>query len=243
MSKYFDSPVTARINFLRGDDGYYGWGRSVGWNDGIINSVFRRQQVPGPRDLALLAIAERVNLTWLLTGEGPPYLVLPLPELQDLVVDGSANYYLFPASDGIPPPLVCVRHVLPPPDAPPMPATRITVYSGLPVELMRAVDWLGWKGKPIYLAQDPDGAAARLRAGLLGNRALIDDGNGLLEGSLLVVRPDERAPHLVTDAPNHYLTGPALPEEEREWMMRWRELTEEQRAALLLIARGLVRDD
>ena len=242
MSKYFDPQVTARINSLRGDESHYDWGRAIGWNDGIINSVFRRQQIPGPRDLALLTLHERVNLSWLLVGEGPPYLVLPLPELQDLVVDESANYYLFPAFDDIPPPLVCVRHVIHPPDALPMPARRITVYSGTLGELMRAVDWLGWKGKPIYLAQDPDGAAARLRAGLLGNRALIDAGKGLLEGQLLVIRPDERAPHLVTDSPNHYLTGPALPEEEREWMMRWRELTDEQRAALLLIVRGLVRD-
>ena len=227
--------------FLVGGRKQHSWGLAIGLTRGMVDGVFRRGQLPSAEALAIIASAERVNLTWLLTGEGPPYLVLPLPELQDLVVDGSANYYLFPASDGIPPPLVCVRHVLPAPDAPPMPARRITVYSGTLGELMRAVDWLGWKGKPIYLAQDPDGAAARLRAGLLGNRALIDDGNGLLEGPLLVVRPDERAPLLVTDAPNHYLTGPALPEEEREWMMRWRELTDEQRAALLLIARGLVR--
>ena len=235
------SEVKSRMSFILAGRKPHLWGDSIGWNRGTVDSVFRLGKSPGPRDLALLAIAERVNLTWLLTGEGPPYLVLPLPELQDLVVDESANYYLFPVFDDIPPPLVCVRHVLPAPDALPMPARRITVYSGLPVELMRAVDWLGWKGKPIYLAQDPDGAAARLRAGLLGNRALIDAEEGLLEGQLLVIRPDERAPHLVTDSPNHYLTGPALPEEEREWMMRWRELTEEQRAALLLIARGLVR--
>ena len=237
MSKGF----LERMLFLVGGRKQHSWGLAIGLTRGMVDGVFRRGQLPSAEALAIIASAERVNLTWLLTGEGPPYLVLPLPELQDLVVDGSANYYLFPASDGIPPPLVCVRHVLPAPDAPPMPARRITVYSGTLGELMRAVDWLGWKGKPIYLAQDPDGAAARLRAGLLGNRALIDDGNGLLEGPLLVVRPDERAPLLVTDAPNHYLTGPALPEEEREWMMRWRELTDEQRAALLLIARGLVR--
>lgn len=214
------------------------WGLSIGLTRGMVDGMFRRGQLPSAESLQIIATAERVNLSWLLVGEGPPYLVLPLPEPQDLVVDESANYYLFPPSEGIPPPLVCVRHVIPPPDAPPMPARRITIYSGTPVELMRAVDWLHWKGKPIYLAQDPDGVAARLRAGLLGNRVLIDDGKGLLEGQLLVVRPDDRAPLLVSDAPNHYLTGPALPEEEREWMMRWRELTDEQRAALLLILKG-----
>lgn len=234
--------VAERMLFLAGGIRKNKWAGRMGWDSAMVSRVFAGKQLPGPEALAQLAQTERVNIAWLLTGEGPPYLVLPLPESQDLVVDESANYYLFPPSEGIPPPLVCVRHVIPPPDAPPMPARRITVYSGTPVELMRAVDWLHWKGKPIYLAQDPAGVAARLRAGLLGNRVLIDDGAGLLEGQLLVVRPDDRAPLLVSDAPNHYLTGPDLPEEEREWMMRWRELTDEQRAALLLISRGLTQN-
>lgn len=241
MNQKILDTVKDRMYFILDGRKPYVWGESIGWNRGTVDSAFRLGKAPGPRDLAILTVAERVNLSWLLVGEGPPYLVLPLPEPQDLAVDESANYYLLRAPEGIPPPLVCVRHVIPQPEAPLMPATHITVYSGMPAELMRALDWLDWKGMPIYLAQDHVDVVARLRAGLLGNRALINEGKGLLEGQLVAILPGAGWLDPASELPQQALPGPTLDAGEREWMMRWRELTEEQRAALLLIARGLTQ--
>lgn len=123
-----------------------------------------------------------------------------------------------------------------------MPATRITVYSGIPAELMRALDWLSWNEKPIHLAQDHVDVVARLRAGQIGNRALIDGGKGLLEGPLWPVLPGTEWAAMVEEYIPRDIPVAEMDPNEREWMMRGRELTDEQRAALLVLLRGLRRD-
>lgn len=246
MTKYLDPAVTARINSLRGDERHYDWGRSIGWNDGIINSVFHRGQVPGPRDLVLLAAAERVSINWLLTGDGTPYQVTPPPEPQYLAVDASANYYLFDRPDGLQPPLICVRNgIAASDDGPTQPSRHVTVYDGSPGDLLRAVEWLAWRGRPIFIVEDGADAAARLRSGRAGNRLLFNEGKGLLERALPVLpTPRMAVSALVEDRRAGYWAGAStLNEIEREWVMRYRELDDEQRAALLLVARGLARGE
>lgn len=235
------------MRLLAGDVKPNPWASRFGWDRGLISRVFAGKQLPGPEALAQLAAAERVNLTWLLTGEGPPYLVLPPPDPKELPLGPDAHYYLFDRPDGVQPPLVCVRRATPALGEPPLaPAIRVAVYHGATDDLIRAVEWLLWKGQTLYLAEDNEGDVARLRAGLVGNRALIDGGQGLLERRLSVLpMPKMVLSALVEECPNGCLAGTrsALDGQEQEWVMRLRELTAEQRAALLLIVRGLARGD
>lgn len=232
--------VKDRMVFLLDGRKPHLWGDNIGWNRGTVDTVFRLGKSPGPRDLAILATVERVNLTWLLTGEGPPYVVLPPPKQQDIAIGPYVEYYLFDRPDGVQPPLVCVRRA--PPNCEPPSPPRITVHHGDLGDLMRAVEWLVWKRQMIHVVEDNEGVAAQLRAGQAGNRALFDDGSGILERTTLIL-PMQRLllAALVEETPNGYATGArsTLDDREREWVMRWRELPEPQREALLLILRAL----
>ena len=221
------------------------WASRFGWDRGLISRVFAGKQLPGPEALTQLATAERVNLTWLLTGEGPPYQVNPPPDQQDLELGPDASYYLFDRPDGIQPPLVCMRRDLAPTDENAH-LPKITVYNGHPSDLMRAVEWLIWKGKLIQIVEDNNGDVARLRAGLASNKVLINDGRGLLEQPPIIMPiPRMVVTTLVEETHNGYLAGvqSTLDAQEREWIMLRRELTPAQREALLLILRGLTRGD
>lgn len=211
-----------------------------GWDKSLLSRIWAGKQCPNAEYLADLATVERVNLTWLLTGEGPPYLVLPPPKQQDIAIGPYVEYYLFDRPDGVQPPLVCVRRA--PPNGEPHSPPRVTVHHGDLGDLMRAVEWLVWKRQIIHVVEDNDGVAAQLRAGHAGNRALFDDGSGILERTTLIL-PMPRLPPsaLIEETPNGYATGArsTLDDREREWVMRWRELPEPQREALLLILRAL----
>lgn len=233
------------MRLLSGDEKPQTWGLRVGWDRGMTHRVFSGKQLPSPEALAQLATAERVNLTWLLTGEGPPYQVNPPPDPQDLELGPDASYYLFDRPDGIQPPLVCIRRDLAP-TAENAPLPKITVYNGHPSDLMRAVEWLIWKGKLIQIVEDNNGDVARLRAGLASNKILINAGRGLLEQPPIIMPiPRMVVTTLVEETHNGYLAGvqSTLDAQEREWIMLRRELTPAQREALLLILRGLTRGD
>lgn len=213
------------------------WGASIGWNRGTVDSVFRRNQIPGPRDLTQLAVSERVNLTWLLTGEGEPYAVLPIPDPATLSFGYDFHYYLFIGQDGLRQPLVRVG-----PDADlPKP---IQVYAGDPGDLMLTLERLVWKQQPIHLAPASDQVIQDLRQGRASNRVLIDEGNGVLEQSLLELDVAQLlAEARVSDHPAGYLANPTpeLPEEEHEWLMLLRELPKSMRGSLLDIARAILK--
>lgn len=216
-----------------------------GWDKSLLSRIWSGKQCLNAECLTDLATAERVNLTWLLTGEGPPYQVNPPPDPQDLELGPDASYYLFDRPDGIQPPLVCIRRDLAP-TAENAPLPKITVYNGHPSDLMRAVEWLIWKGKLIQIVEDNNGDVARLRAGLASNKVLINDGRGLLEQPPIIMPiPRMVVTTLVEETHNGYLAGvqSTLDAQEREWIMLRRELTPAQREALLLILRGLTRGD
>lgn len=237
--------VSERLRWLAGARKPQSWTSEFGWDRGLTHRVFTGKQLPGADALEHLAAAERVNLTWLLTGEGPPYQVNPPPDPQDLELEPDASYYLFDRPDGIQPPLVCMRRDLAPTNENPS-LPRITVYNGHPSDLMRAVEWLIWKGKLIQIVEDNNGDVARLRAGLASNRVLINDGRGLLEQPPIIMPiPRMVVTTLVEETHNGYLAGvqSTLDAQEREWIMLRRELTPAQRDALLLILRGLARGD
>lgn len=234
-----------RLTWLTGDEGPYTWGREIGLTRGVIDGITRRGLYPSAESLQIIATAERVNLTWLLTGEGPPYQVNPPPDPQDLELGPDASYYLFDRPDGIQPPLVCMRRDLAP-TTENAPLPKITVYNGHPSDLMRAVEWLIWKGKLIQIVEDNNGDVARLRAGLASNKILINAGRGLLEQPPIIMPiPRMVVTTLVEETHNGYLAGvqSTLDAQEREWIMLRRELTPAQREALLLILRGLTRGD
>lgn len=48
------------------------WLLAIGWTTGDVDRVKTKGHIPGPAKLALLVHAEGVNLSWLLTGLGPP---------------------------------------------------------------------------------------------------------------------------------------------------------------------------
>lgn len=219
------------MRLLAGDMKPNPWASRFGWDRGLISRVFAGKQLPGPEALAKLAQAERVNLTWLLTGAGAPYQVLP-PPAPDVIATGPEwHYYLFAGHEGVQPPLVRVG-----------PEMRVTVYDGSPSDLLRAVDYLAWKGQPIYIAPD-SGSVAGLRLGLVGNRALIDEGRGSLEGDLTAIDPAMwRAPPRLENQQPAHLMGPdqaAADPHERDWLMLLRELSEDRREAVLTLARWL----
>lgn len=192
----------------------------------MISRVFAGKQLPGPEALAQLATAERVNLTWLLTGEGTPYQVLPPPIPSAVAVGSEWHYYLFAGSEGAQPPLVRVG-----------PNLHVAVYNGSSADLLRAVDYLAWKDQPIYIAPESDSVAG-LRLGMVGNRVLID----ALQGELSAIDPamwralprmDDRSMTAVEGA-----VSAGCPA-ERDWLMLLRELPEDRREALLNLARWL----
>lgn len=55
------------------------WFKEIGWRPGDITRL-NEGGLPGAEKLALLAQVENVNTSWLLTGEGAPYLVHHVPE-------------------------------------------------------------------------------------------------------------------------------------------------------------------
>ncbi len=70
MSKSF----VERLNLVLNDRKQTPWGRSLGFTGGSISSIFGGR-VPGPEILNVIRRVENVNLNWLLTGEGSPYIV------------------------------------------------------------------------------------------------------------------------------------------------------------------------
>lgn len=225
------------MRFLTGGQKPNPWGERLGLNSATVSRVFAGKQRLGAEALTQLAVSERVNLTWLLTGEGEPYAVLPIPDPATLSFGYDFHYYLFIGQDGLRQPLVRVG-----PDADlPKP---IQVYAGDPGDLMRTLERLVWKQQPIHLAPASDQVIQDLRQGLASNRVLIDDGNGVLEQSLLKLDVAQLlAAARVSDHPAGYLANstPELPEEEYEWLMLLRELPKSLRASLLDIARAILK--
>lgn len=63
-----------RLHWLLGGRKPHPWGAGIGWGTGVIYKTMQGV-IPGHAYLIALARAENVNLNWILTGEGRPYLV------------------------------------------------------------------------------------------------------------------------------------------------------------------------
>ncbi|HDY7894727.1 TPA: transcriptional regulator [Vibrio vulnificus] len=63
-----------RLTFLIKDRKKTPWGKELGFTSPSITAMFNGH-VPGPEFLQAIRRAENVNLNWLLTGEGAPYIV------------------------------------------------------------------------------------------------------------------------------------------------------------------------
>lgn len=197
---------------------------AIGWDKTLISRIFSGRQLPNAEYLAALAISERVNLTWLLTGEGVPYQVLPPTVRTEYGPEW--HYYLFAGPEGVQPPLVRVG-----------PKLHVAVYNGTPADLGRVVDYLAWKDQPVYIAPE-SASVAGLRLGMVGNRELLD----MLIGEMAVIDPAMwRAVPRVEDRPAAYLEGPVADgcPSEREWLMLLRDMPEDRREVLLTVARWL----
>ncbi|AYV20480.1 transcriptional regulator [Vibrio mediterranei] len=63
-----------RLTFVLKDRKKTPWGNSLGFTSTSISTMFNGH-TPGPEFLSSIRRAENVNLNWLLTGEGSPYIV------------------------------------------------------------------------------------------------------------------------------------------------------------------------
>lgn len=63
-----------RLNCVLQDRKQTPWGQGLGFTSTSISSMFKGH-TPGPEFLHAIRRAENVNLNWLLTGEGAPYIV------------------------------------------------------------------------------------------------------------------------------------------------------------------------
>lgn len=219
-----------RLNVILGGRKPHPWASALGWQKTLVHRIFNGKQLPSPDYLASLAAAERVNLTWLLTGEGTPYLVIPPPNPTDLPINNENRYFMFSRGNDLCPPLVRVDTAHKP--------VHISVYSGIASDLTPSIRRLLWKGQDIRLA--PDGPQVEsLRLGQASNRDLFNEGLGLLERDVRVLNSETLQDLQVAEQCRSYLHKPDTTEIELEWVLTLRELDERRRSAILGIARDL----
>ena len=63
-----------RLEYLAHGRDLRKWLFSLGWNRGDIDRIRNEGHIPGAAKLAALARAEKISLTWLLTGQGEPFI-------------------------------------------------------------------------------------------------------------------------------------------------------------------------
>ncbi|EGR1122867.1 transcriptional regulator [Vibrio cholerae] len=73
-----------RLSFLIQDRKKTPWGKALGFTSPSITAMFSGH-IPGPEFLHAIRRAENVNLNWLLTGEGKPFIVHHFRKADELV--------------------------------------------------------------------------------------------------------------------------------------------------------------
>ncbi|MER0354493.1 transcriptional regulator [Vibrio vulnificus] len=73
-----------RLSFLLGDRTKTPWGADLGFTATSISTMFKGH-IPGQEFLQAIRRAENVNLNWLLTGEGKPFIVHHFRKADELV--------------------------------------------------------------------------------------------------------------------------------------------------------------
>ncbi|GEM_PF-3008861 len=184
-----------------------------------------------PKALIHLALAERVNLSWLLTGEGAPYEVLPPPHWDRLALGPQVSYYLFASNGGLQLPLVQVNRPL-------AQFPTVQVYSGLPVGFADCLEYPHRTRQPLYFAPDHP-QVAELRKGWGSNRLLLGDDEqpGLLPEPTVYIDLSAKLPLMPLQAHNgSYLVNPqpVVPDAEREWLWALRGLDKEVQGLALV---------
>lgn len=228
--------ILDRLRQIMHIDQEYTWGRSVGWNKGAVERVFKQGQMPGTRELMSLAKIERVCLGWLLFGESAPYAVMPPPHWGDLRLGPDVSYYLFASNGGLQLPLVQICRQ-------PMQLPIVQVYSGLPVDFSDVLDYLHRVRQPLYYAPDHP-QVSELRKGWASNRVLLgdDENEGVLPEPDIYRDICEKLPYLALQEHNgSYLINPKAPEPapERDWVWALRELDDEARQLVLALVKRL----
>lgn len=225
-----------RFVFLLDGRQHHTWGMMIGLTKGVIDTSYRLGRIPGPESLTQLALVERVNLTWLLSGEGAPYEVSPAPHWDRLPLGPEVSYYLFASDGGLQLPLVQVcRNVGSYP--------TIRVYSGLPVDFVDSLEYLHRTRQPLYYAPDHP-KVAEVRKGWGSNRLLLGDEDqpGLLPEPDIYRDIAEKLPRLVLQEHNGtYLVNPepSKTDDEREWIWALRSMKKDDQALLLALAKRL----
>ncbi len=64
-----------RLSFILQDRKQTPWGKGLGFTGASISHIFSGGRIPGPEFLQAIRKAENVNLNWLLTGDGSPFVV------------------------------------------------------------------------------------------------------------------------------------------------------------------------
>lgn len=71
MNSFYD-----RLVFVLGDNDKHPWGDRLGISPTKISNMFRGEgHIPNHESLALIRRVENVSITWLITGDGAPYVV------------------------------------------------------------------------------------------------------------------------------------------------------------------------
>lgn len=63
-----------KIQLILADRRPYPWGEALGFHKGTVAKMVKQGSPPGPEFLSIISRVENVSITWLLTGEGSPFM-------------------------------------------------------------------------------------------------------------------------------------------------------------------------
>lgn len=100
MTEYGPTGFADRLHRILGDRRQYAWGERVGASRGSVNRMFKGE-IPGWELLLAIHEVERVDLNWLLTGHGAPYVRLTEVDGARLLATPGWDGHWFAAADAL----------------------------------------------------------------------------------------------------------------------------------------------
>lgn len=230
-----------RINWILGDREKHPWGRSLGLRNSRIDSIFKGvpPQVDG---LERIRRGERVNLDWLISGEGAPFVVPIFRDdaacaaaLAERLADGG-DYRLYVLASPLEAAVVLTLPVvLDYEDGTSASFTDVLFF--LPAGELTLAEAGRWRDR--HLVSVGADVLAKLRSGHMGPRDML--GSKGTRGLLERARPATTAEiGRVAEEAAAYQAGPS---EEGALVGHFRRLPPRQRGAVLEVVRGLDRED
>ena len=230
-----------RISWILGGRDKHPWGRSIGLKNSRIDSMFRGH-VPQVDALERIRRAERVNLDWLISGEGAPYVIPNMRDddasseaLKDYLQDGN-DYVLYILAGRADAAVVLTLPVaIDYEDGTEASFVDVVVIQPAgPRTLEVAAKWRDRRVVPVG-----SDVLMRLRSGWLGPKDLLGDKAN--KGVLADAQPVDRDQvGQVAEQIGKYWAGGD--EQETLLVQRFREISPEMQTAVLTIVQGLGKD-